>query len=162
MPGRIYNADDYNYGFQGQEKDDEVKGSGNSVNYKFRVHDPRLGRFLSIDPLSPDYPHNSPYAFSENDVIGAIELEGLEKFKLSDHYDRGAYYKTVTLIDVRAAYEIIQKHKTNYKSPKYNFSITLMRGEDTIDFNLHMKRSWLNYRIKHSDSNTIFDTNIIR
>jgi len=45
------------------------------------VHDPRIGRFLSIDPLAPDYPHNSPYAFSENSVVAYIELEGLEKIK---------------------------------------------------------------------------------
>ncbi|MBW7868457.1 MAG: hypothetical protein H3C31_09060 [Brumimicrobium sp.] len=68
----------YRYGFQGQEKDDEIKGKGNSVNYSFRMHDPRLGRFLSLDPLSPDYPWNSPYAFSENRVLDAIELEGKE------------------------------------------------------------------------------------
>ncbi len=78
MPGRTYNPDEYRYGFQGQEKDDEIKGSGNSVNYKFRMHDPRIGRFLSLDPLAPQYPHNSPYAFSENRVIDGVELEGLE------------------------------------------------------------------------------------
>lgn len=70
----------YRYGFQGQERDDEIKGIANSWNYKYRMHDPRLGRFLSIDPLAPDYPHNSPYAFSENRVIDAIELEGLESY----------------------------------------------------------------------------------
>jgi RHS repeat-associated protein len=68
----------YRYGFQGQEKDNEFKGNGNSINYKYRVHDPRLGRFLSLDPLAKDYPHNSPYAFSENRVIDGIDLEGLE------------------------------------------------------------------------------------
>jgi RHS repeat-associated protein len=68
----------YRYGFQGQEGDDEVKGKGNSVNYKFRMHDPRLGRFFAVDPLTADYPHNSPYAFSENRVTDGIELEGLE------------------------------------------------------------------------------------
>lgn len=68
----------YRYGFQGQEKDDEIKGEGNAINYKFRMHDPRLGRFFSVDPLAPDYPHNSPYAFSENRVIDGVELEGLE------------------------------------------------------------------------------------
>lgn len=67
------------YLFQGQEMDDEVKGEGNSVNYRFRMHDPRLGRFFAIDPLNADYPWNSPYAFSENVVINAVELEGLEK-----------------------------------------------------------------------------------
>ena len=68
----------YFYGFQGQEKDDEVKGEGNSVNYKYRMHDPRIGRFFAIDPLASKYPHNSPYAFSENRVIDGVELEGLE------------------------------------------------------------------------------------
>lgn len=33
---------------------------------------------MSVDPLAPEYPHNSPYAFSENKVIQFIELEGLE------------------------------------------------------------------------------------
>jgi len=68
----------YRYGFQGQEMDDEVKGKGNSVNYKYRMHDPRVGRFFAVDPLAGKYPHNSPYAFSENVVIHMIELEGLE------------------------------------------------------------------------------------
>lgn len=76
----------YRYGLQGQERDDEVKGSGNSVNFKFRVHDPRLGRFFSVDPLFASYPFNSNYAFSENDVIRAVELEGLEKMIII--YDR--------------------------------------------------------------------------
>jgi RHS repeat-associated protein len=75
---RTISGDGYRYGFQGQEKDDEVKGEGNSVNYKFRMHDPRLGRFFAVDPLADDYPHNSPYAFSENRVIDGVELEGLE------------------------------------------------------------------------------------
>ncbi|WMJ74875.1 hypothetical protein RCC89_17155 [Cytophagaceae bacterium ABcell3] len=29
MPGRNYSSQDYRYGFNGMEKDDEVKGSGN-------------------------------------------------------------------------------------------------------------------------------------
>ena len=71
-------SDAYRYGFQGQERDDEVKGKGNSYNYKYRMHDPRLGRFFAVDPLSHKYPHNSTYAFSENRVIDGVELEGLE------------------------------------------------------------------------------------
>jgi len=79
MPGRHATAgDSYRYGFQGQEKDDEIKGEGNSVNYKYRMHDPRIGRFFAVDPLAPKYPHNSVYAFSENRVIDGVELEGLE------------------------------------------------------------------------------------
>jgi hypothetical protein len=68
----------YRYGFQNQEKDNEVKGVGNSINYKYRMHDPRLGRFFAVDPLVAKFPWNSPFAFSENRVVDGIEIEGLE------------------------------------------------------------------------------------
>jgi hypothetical protein len=42
------------------------------------MHDPRVGRFLSVDPLAKSYPWNSTYSFSENRVIDMIELEGGE------------------------------------------------------------------------------------
>lgn len=69
---------DYRYTFQGQEGDDEWNGDGNSYAFKYRIHDPRIGRFLSIDPLAPNYAWNSPYAFSENRVIDGSDLEGAE------------------------------------------------------------------------------------
>ena len=78
MPSRHGSSDGYRYGFQGQEKDDELKGEGNSLNFTFRMYDSRLGKFLSLDPLAPEYPHNSPYAFAENRVIDGKELEGAE------------------------------------------------------------------------------------
>ena len=39
---------------------------------------PRVGRFFAVDPLTAKYPHNSPYAFSENRLIDGVELEGKE------------------------------------------------------------------------------------
>jgi RHS repeat-associated protein len=84
MPGRHGAEGDYRYGFQGQEKDDEVKGEGNSVNYKYRMHDPRIGRFFAVDPLAPKYPWYTPYQFSGNKVINCVELEGLEEQNVVD------------------------------------------------------------------------------
>ncbi|WP_378187730.1 RHS repeat domain-containing protein [Aquimarina sp. W85] len=78
LPNRHGNSGDYRYGFQGQEMDNELKGEGNSINYKYRLHDPRVGRFFAVDPLATTYSWNSPYAFSENRVIDGLELEGLE------------------------------------------------------------------------------------
>jgi len=79
IPKRYADSQEYRYGFQGQEKDDEIKGEGNSISYKYRMHDPRVGRFFSVDPLFKEYPWNSLYSFSENEVINATEIEGLEK-----------------------------------------------------------------------------------
>jgi RHS repeat-associated protein len=75
MPGRQKNTDKARQTFQGQEQDREWLG-GNAIAYKYRFHDPRLGRFLSVDPLMNKYAYNSTYAFSENRVIDRLELEG--------------------------------------------------------------------------------------
>jgi RHS repeat-associated protein len=48
------------YGFNGQEKSDEVYGDGNVYDYGFRIYNPRIGKFLSVDPLSKSYPWYTP------------------------------------------------------------------------------------------------------
>ena len=78
MPGRTFSSDGYRFGFNGQENDDEIHGKGNHYEFKYRMHDSRLGRFLSVDPLTSKFAYNSPYAFAENRVIDGMELEGLE------------------------------------------------------------------------------------
>ncbi len=68
------------YGFNGQEKDDEVEGEGDVYDYGKRMYDVRLGRFLSVDPIAKNFAWNSPYSYAENNVIRSINLEGLERF----------------------------------------------------------------------------------
>jgi len=85
LPGRNYSSGSYRYLFQGQEHDDEINSSaGTSYAFEYRIHDPRIGRFLSIDPLAFLFPWNSPYAFSENRVLDMVELEGLEAAPTED------------------------------------------------------------------------------
>jgi len=78
LPGR--SSGNHRFNFQGEESDQEWLNG--AVAFKYRIHDTRIGRFLSIDPLAASYPHNSSYAFSENRLIDAIELEGLESFEI--------------------------------------------------------------------------------
>ena len=79
MPGRKYtSATQYRYGFNGKEEDDEVSGDGNQYDYGFRIYNPRIGRFLSVDPLTNKYPELSPYQFASNMPIIAIDLDGEE------------------------------------------------------------------------------------
>jgi RHS repeat-associated protein len=66
----------YLYGFQGQEKDDEVKGEGNSYTTEFRQYDPRLGRWLSLDPLMGHFPDMSPYVGFNNNPIVIVDPKG--------------------------------------------------------------------------------------
>ncbi|MCV6629881.1 MAG: DUF1664 domain-containing protein [Flavobacteriaceae bacterium] len=50
----------------------------NVHEWKYRFSDPAIGRFWQIDPLAESYVHNGTYNFSENRVVDAVELEGLE------------------------------------------------------------------------------------
>jgi RHS repeat-associated protein len=72
-------TDSYRYGFNGKELDGDM--DGNNYDYGFRIYNPQIGRFLSIDPLAKDYPWNSTYAFAENSPILNVDLEGLEKLE---------------------------------------------------------------------------------
>ncbi len=66
----------YRYGFNNMEKDDELKGTGNSYDFGARMYDPRIGRWLAVDPLSGKYPGYSPYCFVANMPIIAIDPDG--------------------------------------------------------------------------------------
>lgn len=78
MPGRTFNAGSYAYGFNGKRMDNEVSGTGNQYDYGFRIYDPRLVRFKSVDPVTNKYPELTPYQFASNSPISGIDLDGLE------------------------------------------------------------------------------------
>ena len=80
MPGRSFTSASYRYGFNGKELDPET----GTQDYGMRIYNPGLGKFLSVDPLTKEYPWNSTYAFAENDVIRCIDLDGAEKFYTAD------------------------------------------------------------------------------
>ena|GEM_PF-6884977 len=77
MPGMGYEAGGSRYGFNGMEKDDVIKGVGNSYDFGGRnLYSSRLGRFGSPDPLDFKFPFFSPYAYAWNNPIFFIDSEG--------------------------------------------------------------------------------------
>ncbi len=74
----IGNSAKYKFGFNGKENDNEVKGLGSQQDYGMRVYDPRIGRFLSVDPLTKGYPMLTPYQFASNRPIDGVDLDGKE------------------------------------------------------------------------------------
>lgn len=69
MPGRSFNSNAYRYGGAGgQEKDDEIYGSGNAYTAEFWEYDPRIMKRWNVDPVVK--PWESPYAcFADNPVL---------------------------------------------------------------------------------------------
>jgi RHS repeat-associated protein len=76
MPGRTYSTGNYRYGFNGKEKDADM--DGNNYDYGFRIYNPQIGRFLSVDPLTNKFAFYSPYHFAGNSPIAKLDLDGRE------------------------------------------------------------------------------------
>ena len=82
QPGRQYGTLS-RYTFSGKEYDKETK----TQDYGMRIYSQELGRFLSVDPLTKDYPHYTPYSYAGNKPIWFIDLDGGEEKKHWYHYD---------------------------------------------------------------------------
>jgi RHS repeat-associated protein len=126
MKERTFSSAGYRYGFNGKENDNEVKGNGNQQDYGMRIYDPRLGRFLSVDPIAKDYPELTPYQFASNRPIDGIDLDGLEYATFSILI----YKNKVAAIKVQTDYDL--KSKTT-KGPgiQYNY-LTINSDGKTI------------------------------
>ena len=91
MQGRMMTDDSYRFGFNGKEKDSDGEwGNQAHYDYGFRIYDPSIARFLSVDPLTSSYPWYTPYQFAGNKPIWAVDLDGLEEL-LSQEMQ---YYKS--------------------------------------------------------------------
>ena len=77
QPGRTYEGSaEYRFGFNGKEKDNSL---GSTVyDYGFRIYNPQIAKFLSVDPLTSSYPWYTPYQFAGNSPVYNIDVDGLE------------------------------------------------------------------------------------
>jgi RHS repeat-associated protein len=137
QPGRVFNTSGYRYGFNGKENDNEVKGEGSQQDYGMRFYDPRLGKFLSVDPLTKDYPSWSPYPFAMNSPISGVDLDGLEFYYAAEgkFLGKGSDPKST---EVRLA-------KSAGKTPSGNDRFI------AVDINGKYSTSWVTL---HQDHNT--------
>jgi RHS repeat-associated protein len=82
MVARTYTSpEEYRYGFNGKELDRDEEGlggGGSTYDYGFRIYNPALARFLSVDPLTRKYPYLTPYQFASNTPIFSLDIDGLE------------------------------------------------------------------------------------
>ncbi|WP_295121516.1 RHS repeat-associated core domain-containing protein [uncultured Chitinophaga sp.] len=104
-PERSWRADlsRYRYGFNGKENDNEVKGEGNQQDYGMRIYNARLGKFLSVDPITNHYPELTPYQFASNTPLQGIDLDGMELLKVNSSAYRMKYLASIPIITATSA-----------------------------------------------------------
>jgi len=72
----------YKYGFNTQEKDNEIAGDGNSYTAEYWQYDSRLGRRFNVDPVLKEY--ESPYACFSNNPIFYTDFKGNDASSFDD------------------------------------------------------------------------------
>ncbi len=85
----------YRYGFNGKENDKDISEGGQ--DYGMRIYDSRLGRFLSVDPLTKSYPMLTPYQFASNSPIQNVDLDGKEGTRYQLQINGNAWVEIVNL-----------------------------------------------------------------
>ncbi|MEZ4775865.1 MAG: RHS repeat-associated core domain-containing protein [Bacteroidia bacterium] len=140
---RSLNLGDYRFGFNGKESDGETYGTGNIYDYGFRIYNPRLGKFLSVDPLSPEYPWYTPYQFAGNKPVNSVDLDGLEE---------------------KEAYDENEADMLRRQGKLDGRSITRLVGANPRDLNLnnpydqsYLKSSWIQAEVNQSLTKQLFE-----
>jgi RHS repeat-associated protein len=109
LPNRHEDESSYKYGFNGMLKDDEIKSlSGTSYDFGARMYDPRVGRFLSLDPRIKDYPAWSSYVFVRNNPILRIDPTGMWDVEVHVCKDREKYGYGIAIVKNRSGKEIFR------------------------------------------------------
>jgi RHS repeat-associated protein len=118
MPNRTYSLSSgskYRFGFNGQEKDDEVYGPGNLNTAEFWEYDTRIGRRWNADPVVKE--QLSPYnCFSGNPIVNA-DPNGDDDFIATTNTTIteycGADGETKTTTSTCTSFEIIETDQPN-------------------------------------------------
>ena len=76
MPGRNFSSEEYRFGFNTQEKTDEISGLGNHTTALYWEYDTRLGRRWNIDPKYKLFPNESPYLVNHGNPIWYFDILG--------------------------------------------------------------------------------------
>jgi hypothetical protein len=156
MPERQWNSDKYRYGFNAQERLDEVKGIGNHNTALFWEYDTRLGKRWNIDPKFS--PFISPYAaFSNNpillnDVLGDSVWNTIEGNVVTVHMTGKALNASSRNVDVSAAIESLKAdiQKT------FAGTFTKDGQEFTLQFDINITEANSIYDVDKSDHLIVF------
>ncbi|MCH2223889.1 MAG: RHS repeat-associated core domain-containing protein [Crocinitomicaceae bacterium] len=111
-----YINNDYRYAYNGMEVDNEVSGNGNHYDYGARMYNPRLGRFLSLDPKMDQYPFMSPYCYAANNPILYIDENGegpIIGWKVKSKKNADGSLTITVSIDVMRDLIVVNESSTN-------------------------------------------------
>ena len=102
--------------FNGQEADNEVYGDGAVLGFEYRMHDTRIGRWWSIDPMADKYPGVGPYVFCMDSPLILMDPSGA-KIDPASQDDWNKQKQDITATVVNRTIQIVTN--TIEDSPSY-------------------------------------------
>ncbi len=81
IPLSLTSAFTYRFGFNGQQKENDISGTGNHNTAKFWEYDTRLGKRWNLDPVIK--PGRSPYDVFNNNPIINIDPTGDDDYRVN-------------------------------------------------------------------------------
>ena len=127
MPGRNFSSSDYRYGFNGQEKLDEISGTGNHTTAEFWEYDSRLVRRWNLDP-KPDFSF-SMYSCFKNNPIYNVDVKGDTSYR----FDQKGKFQGMADLDRNGIYGAVGSFSTG--KDKDGKEIQTWKSERAFAFN---------------------------
>jgi len=100
----------YKYGFNGMEKDDDINVNGGSYDFGARIYDSRLGRWLSLDPLSYKKAFISPFVGLANNPTIYIDINGEDEYIYTTVINSKTGEKIVKCERISSEYGEVKRH----------------------------------------------------
>jgi hypothetical protein len=144
-------ADGYRFGFNTQEKDDEIYGEGNLNTAMFWEYDTRIGRRWNVDPKT--YTWESPYAVNSNNPIWIMDILGDKGNKSSEAKQKERFEK-------KWEEKIVTPLKTLEQSLKLQGEMTDAQIRDAVQDKAdelsikYQNTKWLHYQYRGASAKT--------
>ncbi|MCX6148624.1 MAG: hypothetical protein NTW25_15425 [Candidatus Kapabacteria bacterium] len=135
---RSWSSGSSRYGYNGKEMDNELKGTGNSLDFGDRIFDPRIIRFPTPDKLKDRFAFQSSYVYANNNPIWAIDKNGNNGVKIIDQAN-----KTITVL---AVYVVSDKY-TKQEVEKMNCDINGALNNE-LKCNIVTEGEYAGYKVK--------------
>ena len=128
--GRLQNRNKYN----GKELQSSEFSDGSGIewyDYGARMYDQQIARFFAQDGMADKFNYYSPYQYAGNQVPNAIDLDGLEQFRINQQDNTNRSFSAEFIFNV-----IVDKRATTIPNINSNEFVRLMnKGNGIYYFN---------------------------
>ncbi len=113
-------SSNYRFGFNGMERDNDISGQGNNLDFGARIYNSRLGRWMVTDPLEKSYPGVSSFNYASNSPTSMMDSDGMDGIRNGANSSITAtmvfIYDPTSGVDRAEAIQAVENASTNIRN----------------------------------------------